>query len=126
MNPYNKRFVLFNSYDVVTARQYARQLAREMGFDLTDQTRIATAVSEVSRRALNRQGVISFAVVSDLQRRGMECTCVGCTWLEAASGIPTGEITTGVRGVEKLMDDFELQSGEEDDIIVMRKWLRSH
>jgi signal transduction histidine kinase/CheY-like chemotaxis protein len=37
--------------DVVTARQRARQIARLLGFDQQDQTRVATAVSEITRNA---------------------------------------------------------------------------
>ena len=37
--------------DVVTARQRARQIARLLGFDRQDQTRVATAVSEITRNA---------------------------------------------------------------------------
>src|SRR6187431_1041212 len=37
--------------DVVAARQRARQIARALGFDATEQTRIATAVSEIARNA---------------------------------------------------------------------------
>lgn len=41
--------------DVVTARQRARQVARLLGFDGQDQTRISTAVSEVGRLFVNRK-----------------------------------------------------------------------
>jgi signal transduction histidine kinase len=37
--------------DVVTARQRARQTARLLGFDRQDQTRVATAASEIARNA---------------------------------------------------------------------------
>ena len=37
--------------DVVVARQRAKQIAHLLGFDLPDQTRIATAVSEIARNA---------------------------------------------------------------------------
>ena len=37
--------------DVVIARQRAREIARLVGFDGQDQTRIATAVSEIVRNA---------------------------------------------------------------------------
>ena len=40
-----------NERDVVTARQRARQLAELLGFDGQDQTRIATAVSEIASRS---------------------------------------------------------------------------
>ena len=39
-------------HDTVAARQRARQIARLAGFDAQDQTRIATAVSEIARNCL--------------------------------------------------------------------------
>jgi serine/threonine-protein kinase RsbT len=121
----NRSFDLANNYDVVIARQHAREVARTMGFGLTDQTRIATAISEVARRALENRGKLSFRVVSDGPRQGIECICVGTEWIEAPPGIPTGEVLGGLRGVERLMDDFELQSQiDGQTVVVMRKWLK--
>lgn len=50
--------------DVVTARQRAREIARLVGFDGQDQTRIATAVSEIVRNAFRyaNGGKVEFAV----------------------------------------------------------------
>src|SRR5580704_9523003 len=42
--------------DTVAARQRARHIARLLGFDLQDQTRISTAVSEIARNAFNYAG----------------------------------------------------------------------
>ena len=42
--------------DVVFTRQRARQIAQVLGFDAQDQTRIATAVSEIARNALSYAG----------------------------------------------------------------------
>ena len=42
--------------DVVLTRQRARQIAQVLGFDAQDQTRIATAVSEIARNALTYAG----------------------------------------------------------------------
>src|SRR6202035_4263856 len=42
--------------DTVAARQRARQIARLLGFDQQDQTRISTAVSEIARNAFNYAG----------------------------------------------------------------------
>ena len=42
--------------DTVAARQRARQIARLAGFDAQDQTRIATAVSEIARNAFRYAG----------------------------------------------------------------------
>ena len=43
-------------HHVVAGRQHARQLAALLGFDLQDQTRIATAVSEIARNAVGYGG----------------------------------------------------------------------
>ena len=42
---------LATEQDVVVARQRAHELGARVGFDLQDQTRIATAVSEIARNA---------------------------------------------------------------------------
>src|SRR5271154_1139025 len=42
--------------DVVLARQRARQVAGSLGFEAQDQTRIATAVSEIARNAFQYAG----------------------------------------------------------------------
>ena len=46
------RMTLQREPDVVFSRQRARQIAQLLGFDAQDQTRIATAVSEIARNAL--------------------------------------------------------------------------
>src|SRR6185437_5412482 len=50
--------------DVVVARQRARQIASLLGFDGQDQTRIATAVSEIARNAYRyaKGGKVEFAL----------------------------------------------------------------
>lgn len=95
-----------------------------MGFGLTDQTRIATAVSEVARRALENQGRITFAVISDGTRQGVECLCEGAVWSEPPGGTPPGEFLGGLRGIERLMDEFELRDQRDGPVVRMRKWLR--
>ena len=120
----DKSFDLANNYDVVVARQHARELARALGFGLTDQTRIATAVSEVACRALENQGTISFSVVTEGTRRGIECICIGTRWIQPVPGQPTGELLGGLRGIERLMDRFELRTrADGQTAVVMRKWL---
>src|SRR5579862_8776193 len=48
--------ILKYEQDTVAARQRARQIARLLGFDNQDQTRISTAVSEIARNAFNYAG----------------------------------------------------------------------
>ena len=49
-------FSLRHEQDVVTARQRADQIAALIGFDSSEQTRIATAVSEIVRNAFRYTG----------------------------------------------------------------------
>jgi signal transduction histidine kinase len=53
---------------VVLARQRGRQIARLLGFDAQDQTRIATAISELARNAFEYAGggKVSFAIEREL------------------------------------------------------------
>ena len=57
-----------HEHDVVVARQRARQMAALVGFDATDQTRIATAVSELARNAFVYAGggKVEFALEGEL------------------------------------------------------------
>src|SRR5512134_1715773 len=50
--------------DVVVARQRARQISGLLGFDVQDQTRVATAISEIARNAFihAKGGTVEFAV----------------------------------------------------------------
>ena len=125
MDPVERAFDLVSNYDVVVARQHAREMARMMGFGLTDQTRIATAVSEVARRALGNQGQITFRVVIDGGRQGVECTCVGVEWGSSPQE-QSVHIPGGTQGIERLMDDFEFLGRRDGPrrTVVMRKWLR--
>ncbi len=56
-------------HDVVLARQRARQLAALLGLDVQEQTRIATAVSELARNAHEYAGggQVKFRVVRDVE-----------------------------------------------------------
>jgi signal transduction histidine kinase/CheY-like chemotaxis protein len=105
--------------DLVIARQRARQLARLLGFDTQDQTRIATAVSEIARNAFRYAGggTVEFAVegrtapqlfetlVSDRGRGIADLASV----LEGRYRSTTG-MGLGIIGAKRLMDQFEIAS----------------
>lgn len=122
MLPTVRTFPLRSTFDVVQVRQCARELARELGFGLTDQTRFATAVSEIARRTLDgdSDGSVRFAVLSRGLRRGLECTCLGSSQRRVPPGLANGGI---LGGVERLVDDFEFESSDGEEVVVMRKWL---
>jgi signal transduction histidine kinase len=58
------RLSLGRDEDVVLARQLARRVAEQLGFDGSEQTRVATAVSEIARNAFmyGRDGRVEFAI----------------------------------------------------------------
>ena len=54
--------------DIVTARQKTKLIAHELGFDMQDQIRLATAVSELARNVFQyaKTGTIEFFFTLDL------------------------------------------------------------
>jgi len=93
-----------------------------MGFGLSDQARIATAVSEVLQQVIshNNEGEVFFAPLANSARRGLECTCAGdsslAQLLNPSSRLPGG--------IARLMDEFILERGDGEEMaVVMRKWL---
>lgn len=116
--------------DVVAARQRARQIAQLMGFEAQDQTRIATAVSEIARNAFRyaKNGVVEFmlegqtapqvllirvtdngAGISDLNRI-----------LEGQYQSKTG-MGLGLLGARRLMDQCEINSAAGKGTMVLMK-----
>jgi signal transduction histidine kinase len=105
--------------DVVVARQQARELGARLGLDGQDQTRLATAVSEIARNAYRYAGGgrVEFAVddahgrpalqvrVSD---EGPGIADLGAV-LEGRFRSQTG-MGMGIAGTRRLMDRFDLSS----------------
>lgn len=105
--------------DTVDARQRARQIARLLGFDPQDQTRIATAVSEIARNAFSYAGggKVEYMVegttapqlfivrVSDSGPgiRDLETILSGRYQSSTGMGL-------GVIGARRLMDQFQIES----------------
>jgi len=105
--------------DIVLARQTARQLASRLGFNLQDQARLATGVSEIARNAFQYAGAgrVDFSI--DLQSHPqvlrVEVSDQGPGIADADSVLggmyesPTG-MGIGLAGTRRLMDDFEIDS----------------
>lgn len=119
---------------IVTARGAARELSRELGFGIVDQTRIATAISEIIRNVVQyaSEGEVQFRVIEENGQPGLEMVVVdqgpGIADVERVlrGGYSTGNgFGRGISGARTLMDDFELQSEVGRGTRVwMRKWLR--
>lgn len=105
--------------DTVAARQRARQIARLLGFDTQDQTRISTAVSEIARNAFNYAGggrvefVLEGRVAPQLFIIKVTDSGPGIrdldTILEGRYHSQTG-MGLGIIGARRLMDQFQVDS----------------
>ena len=118
--------------DVVLTRQRTRQIAQALGFDSQDQTRIATAVSEIARNAFQyaRGGKVEFRVEGESPASFLICVS------DKGSGIPnlknildgkyksTTGMGVGIFGSQRLMDQFHIKSTpEQGTTVVMGKTL---
>ena len=119
-------------HDVVLVRQRARQVAKLLGFDAQDQTRIATAVSEIARNALNYGGggKIEFEVngktapqlmVIRISDRGRGIPNLQ-EILEGRYQSRTG-MGLGIVGARRLMDQFQIESAPDAGTTVLLKKL---
>lgn len=120
--------------DVLAARTAAREVATDLGFGLTDVTRIVTATSELARNVhLHADGgTVEVREIADPDRSGIELSFVdqgpGIADVEKAFA---GELSTrqgrgrGLSGSEKLMDEMEVDTEVgEGTTITVRKWIR--
>ena len=123
--------------DIVLSRQRAREVAKRLGFGAVDQSRIATAVSELARNvvryAIDGQGEVTIRELPDAVRRtGIEIVVAdegpGITDLEQAmsDGFTSGGgMGMGLPGAKRLMDEMEVESGAgRATVITIRKWRR--
>ena len=120
-----------SEHDVVLARQRARQVSGLLGFDMQDQARIATAVSEIARNACRYGGggkvdfVLEGATAPQLLIVRIRDKGKGIADLNLIlSGnyrSQTG-MGLGILGARRLMDQFEIRSrpGEGTDVVLKK------
>src|ERR1700678_606315 len=106
--------------DTVAARQRARQIARLLGFEAQDQTRISTAVSEIARNAFNYAGGgrVEYAVEGRTSPQLFIVTIKDFgpgvrdleNILEGRYKSSTG-MGMGILGARRLMDQFQIEAG---------------
>ena len=120
---------------ILNARHAARTIAADLGFDLTSQTLIATAISELARNILKYacRGEILLRPVARNGARGLPVVAAdegpGIADLELAmtDGFSTGQgLGLGLPGTKRLMDDFDLMSEVgKGTVITTTRWVRS-
>jgi len=130
--PNVRQIPINNDLDIVAARIEGRNLAKEMGFGIIDQARIATAISELARNVVlyAHSGRIILTRLETGRKMGIEILCEdqgqGIDDLERVLRndypIKRGE-GMGLAGTKRLMDEFEIstQLGQGTTVIV-RKW----
>jgi serine/threonine-protein kinase RsbT len=106
--------------DVVTARQRAREMAGALELTTTDQTLLATAISEVARNITTyaKRGEVLLSVVRDDNgRKGIQVVArdegPGIENLELAlrDGYTSGSgLGLGLPGARRLVDDFDIET----------------
>lgn len=123
--------------DIIVSRQQGRDLAKALGFRMVDQSRIATAISELTRNIIRYAGrgqCLIHAIERD-GRTGIEVVCQddgpGIPDVEAAmqDGFSTadrGGLGIGLPGTRRLMDEMHVDSAVGvGTTVVIRKWRKS-
>ncbi len=119
--------------DVVEARQRAREISELLGFDRTEQVRLATATSEMARNAHRYAtgGKVKFSIDLELEQQFV------IEVVDKGAGIPhlkqvlsgryqssTG-MGMGIIGTKRLMDHFEITAQPTGTSVCMKKALPS-
>jgi serine/threonine-protein kinase RsbT len=129
------RIAIESDADVVTARQRARELAADLELSSTDQTLLATAISEVARNITTyaTRGEVLVSIVQDDDRRGIRVVArdqgPGIEDIDRAlqDGYTTGGgLGLGLPGARRLVDDFSIDSAPgQGTTVTLVKWSRS-
>jgi serine/threonine-protein kinase RsbT len=130
-----ERIAIESDADVVTARQRARALAVGLDMPSTDQTLLATAISEVARNitAYAVRGEVLLELVRDGRgRRGIRVVArdegPGIVDLERAltDGYTTGGgLGLGLPGARRLVDEFDIETAPGvGTTVTLVKWTR--
>jgi len=129
------RIQIDSELGILKARQTARAIAADLGFDLTSQTLIATAISELARNILKYAacGEILLRPVARHGARGLTVVAadkgpgIADLALALTDGFSTGHgLGLGLPGTKRLMDDFDLISEVgKGTVVTTTRWVRS-
>lgn len=117
------------SEDIIRARLAARDLVHAAGLGVMDQTRFATAVSELGRNAVRyaREGVCEFSDLSDARHVRLQARVS-----DAGPGIPDialalqdgystgGSLGVGLPGTRRLVDAFDIRSSAQGTSVTVQ------
>jgi len=121
--------------DIVAARQAGREMARTLGFGTADQTRLATAISELTRNVIQYAGAGACVITDESSndetriRVVVEDSGPGIADVEKAMerGFSTGGgLGAGLPGAKRLVHDFRVDTAPghtKITIVMVRKTL---
>jgi signal transduction histidine kinase/CheY-like chemotaxis protein len=113
-------------HDVVLARQRARAIAAALKFDVQDQTRIATAVSEVARNAFQYAagGSVDFEIENGAEKMFVISVRDQGRGIPNLDEILSGKYVSktgmgvGMIGARRLLDHFQVETGKGKGTVV--------
>lgn len=134
MAPHEACVAIRSAADIITARLKGRALAIELGFDGSDLTLIATAISEVARNIIShaKEGEV---VIKPARHGGKQGLLIiardeGPGIKDLAKAMQYGYSTNkglgvGLPGAKWLMDEFAIDSqAGKGTTVTMKKWIR--
>jgi serine/threonine-protein kinase RsbT len=129
-----ERIAILEESDIVVARQRASQLAKKMGMGVVDQTKLATATSELARNIVRyaKTGEVVIEEIDNGITTGLQLTFKdrgpGIADIAAAmtDGFTSaGGMGLGLSGAKRLVNEFEIESEiGVGTTIVVKKWKR--
>jgi signal transduction histidine kinase len=117
-------------FDVIAARQRARQIAGACGFGSVDQARIGTVVSELARNIFNYAGAgsVSFVAEGVVAPQHLSITfadrgpgIADVTHVLSGAYRSTSGMGVGILSARRLMDQFDIASGPSGTRITVGK-----
>lgn len=115
--------------DIVASRKAGRDVARGLGFGSADQTRLATAISELTRNVINFAGEgvclirdesepTAAAIIVVVEDHGPGIPDIEEAMTDGFSTVQSQGM--GLSGARRLVDEFEIQSEPGHTIITMK------
>ena len=114
-----ERIAVRTTDDIVLARRAARALCERLGFGKADQTRLATAVSELTRNVIqyagtglcrieDRSDAVCRRILVAVEDQGPGIADLGAAMTDGYS--TSGGLGAGLPGTRRLVDDFQIES----------------